>query len=384
MKGKTCHTIAEITNLIMCTILCISLLYWGEAAAKREIGPFGAPVIGLMFIACYAMRMAVANFILYAVLHLVPYGLLMLLPVAAGRYELMAFYTALVVLDLSYWMKRRNDGFMYVHIAFVLINAIGYLYASIKGFDALRLLLFVLGILYFALYYVRLFFANAATLAKERGQDEKMPFSDMLENSFKVAYPFVCASILVMILAKTDSLDPYALAAYRFFMTIMGKALGFAIWLFSLIAGLFIEGAEELPGDTVERTMEAAHHSVIVEILFTLLYIVLLATAAYLFIRHIISLIKLIPMRRKIEPTIIEEGGMIEIRERIEKTGRKKEEKLPPVRKRYKKTIEKAMKKGYGLNRSHTVRERALDFMDKRGEDISALSAEYEAARYRL
>ena len=382
MKGKTCHTIAEITNLIMCTVLCISLLYWGEAIAKREIGPFGAPVIGLLLIACYAMRMTVANFILYAVLHLVPYGLLIIVPPASGRYELMAMYSVLLILDLSYWMKRRSDGFTYVHIAFVLINAIGYLYAAIKGLDALKLLMFVFGILFFALYYVRLFFANAAALAKERNQDEKMPFSEMLENSFKVAYPFVCASILVMVLVKTDALDPYALAAYRFFMMIMGKIVGFAVWLFSLIAGLFIKGSKDLPEEMLERSMEQVQHSLLIEILFTLLYIALLATAAFLFIRLVISLIKLIPMRRKMEPTIIEDSDMVEIREHIDKTKSKKDEKLPKIRKRYKKTIEKAVKKGYALNRAHTVRERMLDLKEKRGEDISALSTEYEAVRY--
>ena len=383
MKGKTCHTIAEITNIIMCVLLCGSLLYWGEAIAKRRIGPAGVLAIAVLFAACYAMRMTVGNFILYALLHLVPYGLLMILPSSMGRYELMALYTFLVILDLSYWMKRRSDGFVYIHIAFVLLNAAGYLYGVVKGMDGLRLLLFASGISYFALYYVRLFFANAAALAKERDRDEKMPFTDMLENSFMVAFPFVCVSILVMVLLKTDVLDPYALAAYRFFMAVMGKVIGVAVWLFSLIAGLFIEGSEALPETTLERSMEQVQQSVLIEILFTLLYIVLLAVAAYLFVRLVITLIKSIPMHRKIEPTIIEEGDMIEIRERIDKTGRKKEEKLPPVRKRYKKTIEKAVKKVYGLNRSHTVRERAFDLMDKRGEDISALSAEYEAVWYR-
>jgi predicted membrane protein len=185
-----------------------------------------------------------------------------------------------------------------------------------------------------------------------------------------------------MVLVKTDALDPYALAAYRFFMMIMGKIVGFAVWLFSLIAGLFIKGSKDLPEEMLERSMEQVQHSLLIEILFTLLYIALLATAAFLFIRLVISLIKLIPMRRKMEPTIIEDSDMVEIREHIDKTKSKKDEKLPKIRKRYKKTIEKAVKKGYALNRAHTVRERMHDLKEKRGEDISALSAEYEAVRY--
>ena len=38
MKGKSCHTIAEITNLLMMLIVCCSTLYFGEMAAKRNIG----------------------------------------------------------------------------------------------------------------------------------------------------------------------------------------------------------------------------------------------------------------------------------------------------------------------------------------------------------
>ncbi|MBR6093852.1 MAG: hypothetical protein IKP92_02375 [Lachnospiraceae bacterium] len=381
MKGKTCHTIAEITNIIMCTILCISLLYWGEAVARRSIGPFAAFSIGIVFVICYVMRMTVVNFILYAVLHIVPYGLLMLLPVRAGRFEVMGLYTLIAVFDFAYWMKRRNDGFLYIHLSFVLVNAVGYLYATVKSMHGLQTLLFVCGIVFFTLYYVRHFFAHAADLAKERNQDEKMPFGDMLANSASVAVPFVGLSVLVMVFTNLTFLDRYILAAYNAFMQVMSRILGFIIWLVGLLAGLFLESSESSE-EALQRSMEQVPYSLFMEILYTILYICLMIIAAYLFIRLLIILIKAIPLHRNIEPTVIEESDMIEIREKIERGQRKKEPKLPGIRRRYKKTIERAVKKGYALNRAHTVRERSADLKIKRGEDIDKLSAEYEQARY--
>ena len=382
MKGKSCHTIAEITNLLMMLIVCCSVLYFGEMAAKRNIGFLAVPVLAAIIAACYAMRLTIENFILYGVLHLIPFGLLILVPSKFGKFELLGFYALFFVLDIAYWMKRKTEGFVYIHIAFILIDAIAYLYATVKERYAGMYLFFLLGMAYFLLYYIRLFFANATLLAKERAQDEKMPFSDMLSNSSTVALPFVLLSLLVMLFVRADELDPYLLAAYRFCMSIFMKIVRFVVWLVSLLAGLFFESETLQNPGAVEEGIEQMHHSLLVEILFTILYFSLLAVALYLLIRLVLALLKRIPMKRSLTPEIIEDADMVEIRERIVKSERTKEEKLPKIRKRYKKTIEKAAKHGYGINRAHTVRERAADFLDQRGEDISALSAEYEAFRY--
>ena len=54
------------------------------------------------------------------------------------------------------------------------------------------------------------------------------------------------------------------------------------------------------------------------------------------------------------------------------------------IRKVYKRTVEKAVKKGYPLKRSQTPRERALDLKNRGKEDITELSLKYEKVRYKV
>ena len=382
MKDKHCHIIAEAANFIMVYIACLSSLMFAELLMKRGQGMiFFGVLLGILAV-CYFSRVLISNFLLFAGLHLVFYIPLFFVPATEGKVELLVFYTFFVFLDLGYWMKKRQGGFAPVHIALVFVNALAYFYCSVKQNRVAMVFFFVLGVLYFLLYYVRLFFSNVSNLAREKASDERMPYSDMFWNGFKIAFPFVGLSILAMILAKVDFLDRYVIMVYEFCVTWIGRILRYALYVIHWLASLMITSRSDENMGSSFVGMEGTKEGIILKIISSFIYFASLSVLVFLAVKGIIALIGLIPMHRKLMPQVIEESDMVEIRERIVKSERKKSEKLNKVRKRYKKTIEKQAKSGYVIEKNHTPRERAGDLEQKRGVDISELSREYEGARY--
>ena len=209
-----------------------------------------------------------------------------------------------------------------------------------------------------------------------------MPYSDMLKNGAKVAFPFVLLSVAAMILIKIDALDKYALIVYNFITRILGFVIRIILQVIHFIASLIMPDSDPDQARVVLEAFEEGDSNIFLRILSAVVYVTGLVTVLYVLAKIIIAIIKMIPMKRSLTPQVIEESDMVEIRERIIKVDAEKGEKLSAIRKRYKKTVEKAAKKGYPLNRAHTPRERAGDFSEKTGNDIRELTGEYEKIRY--
>ena len=381
MKEERCNITAQIANLLMVYIVCLTVLFLGEYLLKRTPGVVPVLFLGVFLAYLFFLRSVVSNFIVYALLHIPPFVILIFIPWEMGKTELLLYAFVFTVLDFVHWIKRKKGTFAFVPIPLVLINALAYLYADVKKNTVGMIIFFALGILYFLLFYIRLFYSNAAALSKERLQDEKMPFRDILKNSAVAAFPFVILSILLMIFIRIDALDSVALAVYEFVVKIVVFAAKIVLRAMEFFAGLLFGGSTE---ETIREIgeMTDGEPGMVLKILSAIVYWSSFAVLLYLFVRLVISIIKWIPMKKSLTPEVIEESDMVEIRERIVKPKNEKEEKLSAVRRRYKTTVEKAAKKGYEIKRYHTPKERAKDLLLQKNEDIGELSSAYETERY--
>ena len=97
---------------------------------------------------------------------------------------------------------------------------------------------------------------------------------------------------------------------------------------------------------------------------------------------RLLILVKAAIEKKEARVQTFRDEDMIEIREKIVKKKKVKKDKLSKIRKQYKKTVERNMKKGYELKKYQTPRERADDIMQLMKEDISELNVLYENERY--
>ena len=381
MRDRSCYGIAECANLIMIYIVCLTLMFFGQFWGRKEIIPLSAPILLAEIVFCYFCRVKIANFILFFVSHLVVAVGLFFLPSKLGKLELITFFVIFFILDIALWMRRKGGSFTQIGIAFVILDALAYLHADVKKNELGMLLYFSLGLAFFLLYYVRLFFYNAHVLAKEGAEDDKMPFREMLLNGAKLSLPFVLFSILVMVFVKVDYFDKYALAVYEVLVGILGKVilavLKFLNWLMELLTL-----KTDLQDTQLKEGIVSVETSPVLRILSVIIYIAAVGILLYVLVRVAISIMKLIPMKRKIKEQVIEKEDMVEIRRKIVRVEHTKSEKLSKIRRIYKKTVERAAKKGYAVNLSQTPRERAVDLEIKKGEKIGELSVKYEVSRY--
>lgn len=384
MKNRAGHFISEFANNIMVYIIYLTAVVFSQIWITKELSFISLPILGVLVLFCYFSRTGISNFVFYGLSHLVIGALLFFLPKSFGKTELIVSFVLMFILDLAYWIRRKTGGFSYPGIAFVFMSAAAYLFADIKKNRFGMIFFFILGIVYFVLYYIRLFFSNAGKLAKEGEEDRKMPYKEMLKNGGSFAIPFVAVSAAVMVLAKVDAFDYYTVIFLKFLGSIALKIVESVIFVINWIGNLFsgINAKNNLP---IQEMMDGIDTdgplSKILSMAFAVAVVLLFL---FVLVRGIIAIIKTIQLNRRMPEQIIEKDDMVEIRRRIPKSERSGREKVQGIRKVYKRTVEKAVKKGYPLKRSQTPRERALDLKNRGKEDITELSLKYEKVRYKV
>ena len=289
LKDRACNAIAEGANLCMVYILCFNALLLGELLLKRSLGIPCALILAAILGYCFFLRLKVANFIAYFLLHLVPVGALIFVPFEMGKIELIMVYVLFFFLDIAFWMKRRTGGFVYLPVVCVVLNALAYLYADVKKNSMAMIVFFAGGILFFLLFYVRHFFKHASLLAKERTQDERMPYADMLK-------------------VKIDALDRYAFIVYNFVKKIVGFVMRIVLYVIHTLASLMMPDSDTDQIRVVMEALEEGDSNIVLRILSAIVYFVGLAAVLYVLVRIIIALIKLIPMKRNLTPQVFEEN----------------------------------------------------------------------------
>lgn len=391
MKSRRFLALAEISNFIMIYLLILALGEVWDMIYKRPFLPILPVGILVLLLFSYFLRtlfdtrqFLLNNFFVFALLHILPLLLIIFLPFDF-IYKLFLFgvFMLLLISDLKSYFVSRGEGFTYVTIIFVLLPSIAYLFADIFDFPFAMRYFFVIGVLYVLFNYLRLFFENAYLLSIERKNNEKMPLEDMLRNDSKLVVPFVVLSFVIMVLTKIEAFDRVTLFLYLKFANFLGfliiKITEFADYIFEKLFG----DAEDVTMTiTMEEIAESEGSQTIFNVISGVMFIIVLAIVVFVLIKIIISIMKSLIVKKEIKTMTIEDDGMIEIREKIVRKKSQKKENLSKIRKLYKKTIIKNIKKGYELKNYQTPRERAEDINKMMNEDIFELNALYEKERY--
>ena len=391
MKSKRFLALAELSNFIMIYLLFAAFGEIWDMIYKRPYLPILPVGIFMLLLFSYTIRTVfnskkflLNNFAVYAILHVFPLLLVLFLPFDF-LYKLFLFgiFMLLLITDLKSYFETKGEGFSYISVIFVLIPAFAYLFSDIFDFPFAMKYFFVIGVLYVLFHYLRLFFENAYFLSIEKKNNEKMPLDDMLKNDSKLAVPFIVMSFLIMVLTKIEVFDKITLFLYLKFARFVGfmieKITELADYLYDLLFG---DAEDVTMRITFEEITETQESSAVFNIISGVMFFVVLAIVIFVFIKIILSIIKSVMVKKEVNTMTIEDEGVIEIREKIVRKKAQKKENLSKIRKLYKKTIIKNIKKGYELKTYQTPRERAEDINKMMSEDIFELNALYEKERY--
>ena len=262
MKSRRYYNPAEAANFIMVILIYISVVEIWDVMYKIPFNFVLPAGTFMMLLFSFVLRMVFGkmksflnNFVVYGLLHV--FLVLGIIFVPIDPLQKMAFAFVLFIIfitNMRSYFKAPGQGFEYVGVVLVLLPAIGYLVADILSLRTTMFAYFVIGVAFVMLYYFRLFFSNAHLLSIERKNNEKMPLDDMLLNDSKLAIPFIVMSFVIMVVAKIEKLDSFALFLYDKFAAglrfVLGYVLKFIGWLFDLL----IRSDEEIPVAIMEET----------------------------------------------------------------------------------------------------------------------------------
>ena len=391
MKSKTYYNLAEAANFIMIVLLYISVVEVWDVMYKvpfnfvLPVGTFLMLIFSLLLRIVFGkMNSFMNNIVVYALLHAIPVAAIIFVPVEPLYKMALAFVFFIIFLtNMRSYYKAKGQGFEYISIILVVIPALLYLIADVLSLSLTMFVFFIVGVAYVILYYFRLFFSNAHLLSIERKNNEKMPVEDMLKNDSKLAIPFIVISFVIMVVAKIEKLDTWALFLYEKFTGVLRIVFWKFFTFVEMVFNYLFGGTEDdmvYVQDLMEEESPAANP--IFNIISAVVFVILALALLFLFVKAIISIIKSLSVGREVQTQTIEDEGMIEIREKIVRKRNEKKEKLSKIRRIYKKAIERNIKKGYELKKYQTPRERAEDIQVLMNEDIFELNSMYEKERY--
>lgn len=382
MKTKGFYLLSELTNIVMIYVFILSIPETIFLLIDLKTDITLALSIALLIGGTYFIRTKINNFILYLVSYVAIAAGCLLVPMQVGNFAfLLILEIVFLIINLWYFFSRRYYGLAYITMYCVVLFAIEFIIADINGNQKVMDIIFTLGIIYFLMNYLRMFFNNVHIFSREKLKNEKMPYSEMVRNDSKLAIPFMVGSVLVMILLKIDFLDTWFAKFYMKAIVYVRKGIiyfvDFMDWLFNrLFKSVDVKITPPTEYGDVVRQPSAFEN------IFSVVFVVLLSLfIIYLIIRFIFKFFKNVGSKEFETEKTVDEIGMVEIREHIKRTKIKKE-KLSPIRKQYKQTIEKLSKKGYQIFDNHTPDERAKHVQKEVNGDIYSLTDKYKKERY--
>jgi len=384
MKNKKFFFLSEAANLIMFIVFLFSLSIIWDMANKKPVSILcGIGIVGVILFV-YFLRACVNNIFLFFGLHVLGMAVCVFLPIDFfDKFFLLLILLIFTFLDIGFWTYSRGDTFSYIHVAFVIAPAIGFLLSDVYHFNIHRTMFFVLGIVYFLMFYLRLLFINVHLLSIEKRTNQKMPLNDMIKNDMKLAIPFIGVSILLMIIARFDFIDKIALFIYEKFCIALRFIIIKTIEIIGIIYDFLFRDSEDIVMGTpliAEESLSAENK--VFNVISGVILFIIIGFIVILITKWIINIIKTMVIKKEVMTQTLENEDMIEIRENIVKRKKEKKLKLSKIRKLYKKTVDKNIKDGYSLQKYHTVRERSEDIKNKMHNDISKLNEIYEKERY--
>lgn len=381
MKSKTIFYISEIANLIMIYMLLMSIMVFSLMMVGSGIDWWIAGALLLFVGGNYMVRTKCKNIFLFVLGYLALCVPTVLLAIQSEAYGMIIFCeVAFLMINMWWYATKLYFGCAYVSIYAVVMIAIFFIIADIKGAKGPMDLLFAFGMVYFFMNYVRLYCTNVNVFSREKERNIKMPYDEMIRNDSRLALPFMIGSILFMISLKVDFLDNWFVKIYMKLIVYIREGLVYIIeTLDELFKKLF--PSVQVEPMTFYFEQEVGEVTLFENIFSSIIVTLIFGFAVFLIITMVIKMLKSFEKKEFSTENSVDEIGMVEIRERIQKTKTKKE-KLSPIRKQYKQTVLKCSKKGCTIYKSHTPSERAVYINKEINNDIFDLTDRYTKERY--
>lgn len=422
--------IADIINILMMS-LCISIPIMAliDTMSGNDAGGYPILLTGIFCImaAAHLLRIFASKIIWYLLGHilLVAASLWFIYEThfsldiyMAGAWFLLSF--VILMVDTVFWTNAVNEeknlpvqengepikgfkpvfkeGLPYISVYFTTVFVIITFLAVYRGYERLRLSTYVSGIIYVALFLIRLYLENVSTLMETTELGNNVTQRRLLMANSKLVVPFIVLIIVAMTLFKpeiTAGMIDKLLA-----IIIRGIAYIIAVILLLFSGG----GADETDEPLLPQKMDMIYGEnpawvdVLFKILDYLLAAALIAIIVYLIVKVIIRLIKHYNVRNINTLKQHHFGDMTEVSERVESsTARKKRVRSRFVRMNnrekirflYKKFVTKAKKAGYEISRNHTPNERVRSYVLSESLDsnkyvtrVEGITPIYNRARY--
>ncbi|MBO6090496.1 MAG: hypothetical protein J6P37_09360, partial [Lachnospiraceae bacterium] len=296
MKSKTYYNLAEAANFIMVVLLYISVVEVWDVMYKvpfnfvLPVGTFLMLIFSLLLRIVFGkMNSFMNNIVVYALLHAIPVAAIIFVPVEPLYKMALAFVFFIIFLtNMRSYYKAKGQGFEYISIILVVIPALLYLIADVLSLRLTMFVFFIVGVAYVILYYFRLFFSNAHLLSIERKNNEKMPVEDMLKNDSKLAIPFIVISFAIMVVAKIEKLDTWALFLYEKFTGVLRIVFWKFFTFVEMVFNYLFGGTEDdivYVQDLMEEESPAANP--IFNIISAVVFVILALALLFLFVKAI-------------------------------------------------------------------------------------------------
>ena len=384
MSVKKYYYLSEIFNSIMIFVFLLSLEWVARLTIKSYPTVLSACLLFAVILYSFLIRLTRIHLIVYTIIHLITFGIYLFIPLPFEEKVIAGFlFLVFAALNIRHKALDSEEGFADIPIFFVVVPVIGYVVTEILNLARISTLFFVLGMIYFIAFYLRLFFTGAFLIAVEKEKDDKMPYKDIIKSGRRMAFIFIVISAVVMILVKVDALDPILIQASLYCIKGITWVIYGIIYAYLLLMNFIGQSSDGIGTDNLmNQFMYEKKSNPVVDVISAVVYVLALAFIIFLFVKIVISIIKFFLMKREHAGLEVEVNDMVEVRENIKIERTRNNEKLGKIRKKYKKYVEKKAKKGYELKLFHTPREREEDIRSKLNEDMHELNVLYEKARY--
>ena len=384
MSVKKYYYLSEIFNSIMIFVFILSLEWVARLTIKSYPTVLSACLLFAVILYSFLIRLTRLHLIVYTIIHLITFGIYLFIPLPFEEKVIAGFlFLVFSALNIRHKALDSEEGFADIPIFFVVVPVIGYVVTEILDLTKLSTLFFILGMIYFVAFYLRLFFTGAFLIAVEKEKDDKMPYRDIIKSGSRMAFIFIVISAVVMILVKVDALDPILIQASLYCIKGITWVIYGIIYAYLLLMNFIGQSSDGVGTDNLmNQFMYEKKSNPVVDVISAVVYVLALAFIIFLFVKIVISIIKFFLMKREHAGLEVEVNDMVEVRENIKIERTRNNEKLGKIRKKYKKYVEKKAKKGYELKLFHTPREREEDMRNKYNEDMHELNVLYEKARY--
>ncbi len=384
MSVKKYYYLSEIFNSIMIFVFILSLEWVARLTIKSYPTVLSACLLLAVILYSFLIRLTRLHLIVYTIIHLITFGIYLFIPLPFEEKVIAGFlFLVFAALNIRHKAFDSEEGFADIPIFFVVVPVIGYVVTEILDLARLSTLFFILGMIYFIAFYLRLFFTGAFLIAVEKEKDDKMPYRDIIKSGSRMAFIFIVISAVVMILVKVDALDPILIQASLYCIKGITWVIYGIIYAYLLLMNFIGQSSDGIVTDNMmNQFMNDKKSNPVVDVISAVVYVLALAFIIFLFVKIVISIIKFFLMKREHAGLEVEVNDMVEVRENIKIERTRNNEKLGKIRKKYKKYVEKKAKKGYELKLFHTPREREEDMRNKYNEDMHELNVLYEKARY--